>query len=103
MDATKHPDTPRTNSVRIGPEHQHKYWEDFARELERENAKLRAELIHAREWKVGLFKAQAENAKLREALGNYMAQFGQALEAHGLTYGEAQIKADADARKALNS
>lgn len=44
MNASHHSDTPRTNSVRIGPDHKHKYWEDFARELERENADLRAQL-----------------------------------------------------------
>lgn len=37
-------DTPRTDNLRVGPEFKYKYWEDFARELERENAKLREAL-----------------------------------------------------------
>lgn len=40
-------DTPRTDAVRIGPDHKYKYWEDFARELERENARLRATMAKA--------------------------------------------------------
>jgi hypothetical protein len=38
---------------------------------------------------------------LKEALANYMAAFGQALEAHGIPYGQQQIDADKQAREAL--
>ena len=35
-------------------------------------------------------KAEAEVVKLRYVLGNYMSQFGQALEAYDIPYGPAQ-------------
>jgi hypothetical protein len=38
---------------------------------------------------------------LKEALANYMAAFGQSLEAHGIPYGQQQIDADKQAREAL--
>jgi hypothetical protein len=38
---------------------------------------------------------------LREALADYMAAFGQALEAHGIAYGPQQEAADKAARRAL--
>ena len=38
---------------------------------------------------------------LVEALLEYMAQFGQGLEAHGIPYGPAQADADKKAREAL--
>jgi hypothetical protein len=38
---------------------------------------------------------------LKLALANYMAAFGQALEAHGIPYGQQQIDADKQAREAL--
>lgn len=41
--------------------------------------------------------------RLREALENYMAQFGQALEAHGIPFGSAQMEADLQARAALSA
>ena len=45
--------------------------------------------------------ARAREAKLREAAQNYMSQFGQALEAHGLFCGPQQEVADNDLRAAL--
>lgn len=45
--------------------------------------------------------AEAREAKLREAAQNYMAQFGQALEAHGIPYTSAQATADHELRAAL--
>ena len=43
----------------------------------------------------------ARAAKLREAAGNYMSQFGQALEAHGIPFTDAQDTADRELRAAL--
>ena len=45
--------------------------------------------------------ARAREAKLREKAQNYMSQFGQALEAHGIPYEAAQSEADAALRSAL--
>lgn len=53
-----------------------------------DNAKANANLISAA-------------PDLRAALLYYMSQFGQALEAHGIPYGPAQIAADAQARAAI--
>lgn len=39
--------------------------------------------------------------RLREALQFYMSQFGQGLEAHGISYSPAQLEADERARAAL--
>lgn len=44
---------------------------------------------------------QARELALREAARVYMSQFGQALEAYGIPYREAQEKADADLRAVL--
>ena len=43
----------------------------------------------------------ASHKALVSALGNYMSQFGQALDAHGISYGPAQQAADIEARSAL--
>jgi hypothetical protein len=43
------------------------------------------------------------DARLREALENYMAAFGQGLQAHGIPFGPQQIEADEQARAALTA
>lgn len=44
---------------------------------------------------------ERDNADLLEALKEYMSQFGQGLEAHGIPLGPAQHKADEKARAAI--
>jgi len=56
---------------------------------------------HERQAADAITKLEAEKAELVEAVSQYMAQFGQALDANGIAYGDAQTSADARLRATL--
>lgn len=49
------------------------------------------------------WKAAEYIDNIRVAFATYMSQFGQALDAHGIEYTPAQVKADKEAREILGS
>ena len=49
-----------------------------------------------------ILAAITNHDRLVQALGNYMSQFGQALEAHGIPFGPAQVVADMEAHAVLD-